>query len=171
MTLILAASGTDGTFIGADSRVSTDYSQSDGHSKLVRVHNYILGVAGSSRVSQLIEYQTDSFSPIEQDADMFFFSACLKQLMADDHAVQAGSEHTEKFTVLVATVVGIYSLHRNFQFHHHPESWAVGAGDDYGLGYFRGLSTTSTTERIRTAIGAAAAYVPGVGGPVDVLRV
>lgn len=172
MTIILAVQEPDGVFIGADSRSSTDYVYSDDATKLSRVHNFIVGISGSTRVQQLVGYQADRFDSIESDADVFAFARVLQQVLAEEYAIKTNGSEGEKWTLLAATPVGVYTVHRNFQFHRRMSSWAIGSGDDYGLGAYRAMGDMPDTEaRIRRAIEMTAEYIPSVGGATTVHKV
>lgn len=157
--------------MAADSRASTSYAFHDQADKIVRVQGYLVGVSGSVRVGQLVRFHADKFGPAADSAGVFAFATTLKKILAADYELRTGNDNPEKWTALLATPSGVYCVHRNFQFDRH-ERWAVGFGDDYGLGMYDGLGEFGDTEaRIRKAIEATARYTPTVGGPVKIFKV
>lgn len=160
MTLILAATGDDGTYIGADSRHSSDYHYFDEDKpKIVAINDYWAGVSGSTRVSQLVEHT--KFRPITEEAHVYEFCKRLKTLLSGEKKLS--------FTILLATTIGVYVVYHNYQYH-RLDRWGIGSGQDYGMGYFD-AATGTTPERISAAITSTAQIIPSVGGTPIVRKV
>lgn len=167
MTLILAAQGPDGTYIGSDSRGSSYYYYSENRDrKLAHIGNFWVGCAGSYRVTQLLEFNAKRFKPVKRRSDVFRFVQTYKKLM------ESNKHDLDKHDadVMLAARCGIYVVYSTYQFNEH-ERWGIGSGDMYGMGFYDASTIKDTKKRIQAAIGATAGIVNSVGGRSVIRRV
>lgn len=168
MTLILAAKGPDGIYIGSDSRGSSYYGSYSENldRKLARIENYWIGCAGSYRVTQLLQFNAKKFKPIKRRPDVFRFVQTFKKLMI----AEKFDMEKKDAEVLIAAPCGIFVVYATYQFNEHHR-WGIGSGDMYGMGFYDASTIKCTKKRLRTAIAATAGIVNSVGGRSVVRRV
>jgi ATP-dependent protease HslVU (ClpYQ) peptidase subunit len=136
--------------------------------KVVRTGDLLVGVCGSLRVRDTVEYVAlpERGEAMKDDREYLVRSyvphlrAALKDagvLATDDGLDEVDSN------MLLAYRKRLYSLYDDFSLLEHAE-WAVGSGSEYALG---SLFSTSgdPAKRIKTALQAACEFSPSCGPP------
>lgn len=177
MTAIAAITDGKKTWMGADSCGSNGWlSRWDiREPKIFRNGPFLIGVAGSCRVSQLVQYSLSLPDDPRDDPRKFMvaqFVPNIRELLGTGAAKKSLNGIDEVNSLLmVAFRCHIFVMHSDFDIMERRESFdAIGSGQDFCLG---SLHTTQTMKmppdkRITAALECAAAFNAGVRGPFQI---
>jgi len=178
MTCIVGLKTPTRLYMGADSLfTSGDSAFYNKESKVFGRDGYLIGVTGSLRVSQILQFHKDSLvSPLgipQKDLFGFLCSEFIPLLIEtlDKSHYLSSEDGLRKMDgiILLGTHGRLFTIWQNFQVMEYPEEFSV-----VGSGQYEAQGSLMTTkkydippkERIRLAIKAAIHYNATVGGDI-----
>jgi ATP-dependent protease HslVU (ClpYQ) peptidase subunit len=143
--------------------------------KVFRVGEFIIGVAGTRRPAEVLQYRLEVVAPpvgaSVEDLDRFMattFADAMREAMKNAGALTKDEEKGECFdaTAIVALRGRVYFVAGDYSVTPIADGiWATGSGAAYALGSLRSTSGKPPHERIQTALEIAAYYAEGVRPP------
>lgn len=183
MTTVAALQGPDWAVVGYDSRVTDDeriYSLPKDSGKVNCVGEYILGVSGDMRAVNLICY-TMKPPPLpffgRDSLDRFFSSKFIPAMRKC--FVSAGYDNSEGCSAraLVAVRGVVFEVGPDYDWCREESGvYAIGSGASFALGalYQSGGKNkdtpSSSSKRLREAVGIAAQLDPNTAPPIHIVR-
>ena len=180
MTCVVGLLDKGDVWMGADSLASCgdEFVEECGVSKMFRKGPFIVGLAGSPRAKQIMQYSMDvPDHPTRMTCDEYMatrFVDALRTCLKDGGYAKKENEVEEiDSNYLVGYRGRVFVLHTDYQVATpHDEFTAIGSGRDFA---HASLFTTKEMKmppkkRVFLALKAAAKYSPSVGGPFRVMR-
>lgn len=142
MTVIIALKHDNKIYLGSDSALIDGYTiTKTKQSKIFKLGEFLIGVAGYPRTAQLIQYQLTIKPQTEHQSDFAYlcteFSNSVKNLLVDNDHIknQDGSKQTDESGLLFGYKSNIYSMDANFQIIQTTDCYAaIGSGQELALG-------------------------------------
>lgn len=182
MTVIVAAHTSDGIVVAADTQTTDGQMKAYGvESKLHRAGPYVLGVAGSKRVGQVIKHGTVwPAPPADLDAEHGAVLAWLVNTVVpamQEACRNAGVLHDDNNVltfdaVVLLVVAGVIAEVDSDGCVHIDRAgrWAIGSGGQVALGALDDTGPWAPAQVIDAAMRAVRVDL-GCGGGVDVITV
>lgn len=180
MTIIAGIVDADSVWMGSDGRTSNGAQVSSLlKSKLigraVGKRPLVIGVAGSLRVAQIIEYLP--LPKVGWRPDVYSFMLGLAEMLRVElrergAGVEANGEQWGDFEVLAAFYGRLFFIQSDYSVIEKGSYWAIGSGAPYALGALIASGNAQTDERLQQALAAAAEFDPHCGRPffINVVR-
>jgi len=177
MTCIVAIETRAGVVMGGDSFVGAGTTGADlgAAPKLFRRGGWLCGVAGSSRVANLLEHamRWPKASPKATEREAVAVArAMAKLLAADEFCVESEEGRTSLYSEIILAACGrAYVVGGDLAVHRSAHGYtAVGCGAPIALGALAVMpAKMPARERVTLALEAAARHSSGVRGPFHVL--
>lgn len=182
MTCIVALRGTDHIIVGADRQGTAWHLAHFSAQPKISEHNgVIVGVAGSVRLSQVIEHELDwddVTMRLRPDDDPYTWAVkklipAIRGVLSAHAALTvenavAEAHHT---AAIFAVRRRILCLHGDLQIYENAEPYAaIGSGSEVALGSLYSTEwMANPAERVTIALTAAARWITSVGGPFDLI--
>jgi ATP-dependent protease HslVU (ClpYQ) peptidase subunit len=177
VTCIVGIVDDGSVYMGADSaQIAGWRSRVNGPSKMFRHGDLLMGVAGSNRASQLLQYNlVIPEHPAGMDTRQWLITAfvpavrvCLKEggFAKKENEV----ESTTDGVALIGYRGALWTLHTDYQIASYRDAFTViGCGDEHALGALAALvgDPLPPTEKLRRALQVAADLNMGVRPPFD----
>lgn len=171
MTCVVGLVNKERVYIGVDSAAVSGWTRRETNlRKVFRRGPFLIGYTTSFRMGQLLEHQLEVPKQEEGQSDMafmvnVFIESTRDLLKARGFAkVEANAEKGGQF--LVGYRGHLYSVDSDFQVGEMTDGYdAIGSGSDFALGALHALGKARPTNRIRSALEAAAHFNMGVCGP------
>ena len=177
MTTLAGIQGNGWSVIGSDTRVIDDsriYSTPRHSSKIFKVSDYIIAVAGDWRPAQILQhdmvYPKLPVKPTEKTMEKFFsqeFIPSLRNTYADEGwAIDKDTESS----LLISACGYMFSVDTDYAWTRDRRGYyGVGTGGDYAVGYMSAFSFPKDVETakdiVRRALGVASQYDSNTGEP------
>lgn len=177
MTCIVGIETTDGAVIGADAFYgSAHYADTRTGSKIVERNGWHIGVAGSSRLSNLLLHAFTWPKAPRRDntAAVVRVATDIAKMATSDELVASTEGGQKSLASEVMLVIGghIYTLGRDLGACRSRRGFAaIGSGDQYALGALAVTKAMDPQKRVLTALRAVAALCPTVRAPFKILRI
>ena len=164
MTLIAGIRTPEGAFIGGDSGSFDE----DGNAviafetKVWRMSDTLLGVAGSFRVAEIAQ-RSNIADPYQ-----------LRDYLIGEFSLNSSNGAFENFEILILSLKGIYYIYSDFSVVRVRETYgAVGSGTMVALGalFVNSHTELTSTEVIRLALKAGNAHTSTVRPPYKLLKI
>lgn len=162
MTCIVAVETPRRAYIGADAFVgSASYSDVRAGSKLFARNGWHVGVAGSSRLSNVLEHVFEwPAAPSSEDlAAVVRVASDIAKLVADDDMCfsNEGGQRSLSSEVMLAAAGRVYVLGVNLGAYRSRRGYAaIGSGDQYALGALYATKDMPPRARVLVALRASA---------------
>jgi ATP-dependent protease HslVU (ClpYQ) peptidase subunit len=158
-------------WMGCDSMASSDYVKAEMRvPKIFRVGEMLIGVCGSLRVRDIVEF-VPLPARLESDTNDrgYLVTSYVPQLRnALKEAGVLDADEVDSFDggMLIAYRGRLFQVYSDFAIM-EQERWAVGSGSDYALGSL--FSTSGDPQkRIKTALQAACEFSPSCAPPFHI---
>lgn len=178
ITVVVGYTNGKNVWIGADSLTSDgDVVMSTKMKKVFRVGDFLIGAAGSVRMSQVLRYQLDvpaQTSGVSSERFMVnTFIDCVRDCFRDAGLLRTDEgEESSVGSFLVGYKGEIYEICSDYQVNHYEENVAtIGAGRNYALGAMLALDGLPPAERIRKSLEVSGHLSVWVREPYYVKRV
>jgi hypothetical protein len=173
MTCIVAIAEHGRVWMGADRSMTLDSGESMPRDipKLFRLGDYLLGVAGSIRVEQVVRYAFTPPPPTQDDEtgtyDAFMAVHFVDALRAAlDGKLSEVADDRNDFVMLVGVGGALFMVLSDFAVSRLDVA-ACGCGDQIANGALFAAETLPPRERLAVALRAAARFHARVSGPFD----
>lgn len=155
-----------------DTRLSSPY---EANSKIFKVRDTWIGIAGSSAHHQVIE---NAFKKVEEPlfgskAEVFETMVRLHPLLKEHFFLNPKEEdddpyESSQYTMLMANSSGIYGVYSYREVFSFERFWAIGSGRGFALGamYATWSRARSAGELARTGVEAGCEFDKSSSGPV-----
>lgn len=172
MTAVVGLVHEGRTHLAGDSAATAGYSTSlRAQPKVFRKGSYLLGVAGSVRVLDVVRHCLLLPEPDEKDLDRFMVTTFIDSLR--ETLKEAGvstrtseAEYTNNSYLLVGVQGRLFEIASDYQVHEPLDGYAaIGAGYEPALGVLYALPKAPPARRLRTAMEAAERYNATVRAP------
>jgi ATP-dependent protease HslVU (ClpYQ) peptidase subunit len=155
-------------WMGCDSMAANEFVKADMRvPKVFRVGEMLVGVCGSLRVRDIVEFIALPARLESETSDRaFLVTSYIPQLRVSlKEAGVLDSEEADAFDggMLMGYRGKLYQLYSDFAIMEH-ERWAVGSGSEFALGSLYS-STGEPQKRIKTALQAACEFSPSCAPP------
>lgn len=172
MTCIIGLIDSGKVYMGADSAAMSGWQLSlRKDSKIIRNGGFLIGLAGSARARQLLQFtwKPPLHDPAKSDWEYMVadvadgIRACLK---SGGYAAK-DNEHEKFDSVFLIGYHGqLYAIYGDYQVEVEQAAFnAVGCGAEIALGAMYALEGLSPIKRIQKALEAAERFSAGVRGP------
>jgi ATP-dependent protease HslVU (ClpYQ) peptidase subunit len=163
MTCIVGLKHEKTLYFGSDSASSTDagYLTSLNRSKVFKTGSILIGVAGSSRLSQVLEHR---FVPpkITSKTEKYLCTQFIDRMKACLNKHAKGAD----FELLIGIHGRIFVIFPDWQVEEAIDDFhAIGSGKDIARGAMYAAQDKSPEDRIRLALEAAEKFNNGVCSP------
>lgn len=178
MTIIVAAKGVDGTFIGADKIASKGWdSRARVDKKVFLAHGIKYGFTSSYRMGQILQFHSIDCGEDElMYSDPFAYTVKylvpMWRKVLSEHKFSRNVEGEDIGGEFIVVVSGeIFIIESDFQVRHVAEGYAAcGCGENYALGCLFNLDQSTPPEhKIKLAIETATYFSNGCGGGLDII--
>lgn len=176
MTCIVGVADERGVWIGGDSAgVSGWLSHVRADTKVFERGPFIMGFTTSFRMGQLLRHALDvPQQPPNQPIDEFLattFVDAVRKCLKDGGMAKKESDVESGGTFLLGYHGSLYRVGNDYQIAETIDGVdAVGAGNELALGALWATAADEPTDRITTALEAAAHYSAAVRGPFTVVH-
>jgi ATP-dependent protease HslVU (ClpYQ) peptidase subunit len=182
VTVIAGIAKGGRVWIGSDSVASNDHymAWNLAEPKAFKSGPFLIGLAGSPRVKQLIKYKLNlKDDPRQSDALEFMCTEFIDRLRAvlGDNGSKASKDNIDGVAGFSWIMVGfrgrLFVIMSDFQVMERRVCYdAIGCGGDYALGslYESSSSKLSPKQRIEAALKCAETLSAGVRGPFTILE-
>jgi 20S proteasome alpha/beta subunit len=177
MTCVVGIRDGNHVYLGADSCGSDEFiKQTRLDPKVFLRDPFVIGFTDSFRMGQVLRYK---FNPPEQPASMddyeymvTMFIDSVRQCFRNAGFASKENDVENGGTFLVGYKGQLYVIDEDYQVGIVAENYAaIGCGEAFAQGALFALAAstkrTSTKDRIRIALEAAAQFAVGVGGPFN----
>lgn len=172
MTCIVGVVHEGRVHMGADSRIFYEDSTALGRydHKAWQMAPYMIGVAGSARICQLLRsLLTLPRPPGGKKDDLFSFVMAVMPPEIRRCIVESGAAKAEDTEWNVEMLVGVrghlFTVDSDLTVLEHPQYTAIGSGTPYALGSLRRTEKQTPRIRIQRALTDAAEFCASVGPP------
>lgn len=169
MTVCIAIAEKGRVYMGADSLVAGGYvTFRRALPKIFQNHDYMIGVAGTARIAEIMRY---SELPIPSgNIDSFMntvFPEAVRAIMgALGRLDREDGVETIDSKMLVGVRGTIWTSDGHFSFSRpEPAEYSIGTGDEIAMGSLFSTRGQKPIKRISTALRAAAFYGQNIGPP------
>ena len=176
MTVIIGLVDNNTVLMGGDSAaVCNDSLTVLATKKVFRKGDFLFGVAGTFRVSQILEHCFQIPPRLDSKSDMGYLVSEFATAFQNELAthMDVNDEQIQGWRILIGYRGNIYSLESNFQvIKADLDYYCVGSGEEYALGSLfstKGLPISADT-RVLEALKASAHFCTSVCPPFHVLR-
>ena len=172
MTCIVAIKDKNKIYMGADSMACTSFTRGElKASKIIRKDNMIIGLCGSPRALQLLNYYWEVPKQNNQADDVYIYKTVTDSIMEcfqtnlyahlNNNQLKCGSDFIIGFNS------NLYQFENNFQVLEPVNPYiSTGSGSYHAMGslYTTSLTKMKPNDRLQIALQAATEYVHSVGG-------
>ena len=176
MTCVVGLLDKGDVWMGADGVTSTDYiARKKRRKKICKRDGFVLAIAGSVRVSNLMQYafeipKHDADDSLEKYMYVDFIDALRTCLKTGGCAKKEDSVETIPTSALITHQGRLFKLACDFQLNESLDNFdAAGSGEEVALGSLATSIGRPPRERVMLALKAAARFIPAVGPPFSVM--
>lgn len=176
MTCIAGIAHEGRVYIGGDSATLSGWLlQRTQSPKVFRNGEFLIGVTGTMRLTQILRYHLVVPPQAEDDQEAYmvkvFAEAVRTCLKAQGWAKVDNNREESEGAFLVGYRGGLYSVYSDYQVFRSLDGVdACGSGREYALAAMYVLAGLPPRERIERALEASAYYCIGVSAPFQVLE-
>jgi ATP-dependent HslUV protease, peptidase subunit HslV len=183
MTCIIGIIDKENIFMGCDSRLSggTNFVYNTNRSKLFKVKDFIIGIAGNVRYLNIIE---NNLYPRHHDYDLISMKYMCNEFTEDVRKCLEDNKYSKELdkissvpdnnTMLIGYRNKLYGMTGDYAIVEYPDFYAIGSGSDFALG---SLHTTaffvdlSPTQRITKALESACKFDSACSEPFFIEKI
>lgn len=156
--------------VGADSVASADgFNELRNNAKVFRVEELVIGVCGSFRFMQIMNYRLRSMltvRPTTPDLYLEWLATDFVEVVKTLSKTHMHDDDERESTMLVAVGTSIFVIEPDLQVGQPSAIYtATGSGRSYALGAFYASESKPAKTRLALALEAADLYTPTVSGP------
>lgn len=174
MTCIIGLEHNNKVYIGGDSAASDGWEiRTLNQDKVFRLDKFLIGCAGSPRVSQIIEHHLNVSEKNEFKDDMTFlvkvFIAKLRSTLTE-HGYGDKEFSEDGSCFILGYNHKLYCVYSDYQVHSVKDGLlSIGSGSSYALGAMHVLKDLEPRQRILKSLEASAYFSTTVDKPFKVL--
>lgn len=175
MTCIAALVDKGTVYMGADSMGTSDDDAYDAvfPKKIFRIDDMLIGVAGSLRIIQLLQYAWDipDRGNLPANAYMVAVAESIRHLLSDVEASSTvdGTRRVYEGMVMIGYEGKIYRIFSDFAVTQTKQDYAtIGSGGQVASGSLFSTKGMEPKKRIQLALNAAAQHISSVRGPFTI---
>jgi len=178
MTIVAAYDDGQNLWIASDSCGFANDMKAEYGSKLVRFGNFVIGLAASYRIFDIIQESINHNSTIRDVQDIRDFRDIIKNNLLQYTGASScdhDNDETHPVSILIICSLGIYEIQGDYAILYHKDGYAaIGSGENFAFGALAfakllGLSHKAGFEGkeiIRDIIKATEKHCIGTGGKI-----